>query len=128
MAGYYYEQLMEKGLSYSAAILREAFEYGYRVGFAANSTLQTGETHIFYPMTQGAVNYEEILRQMSLITLIEGGSSFMSIIKNDIIRGLSDSEVLIISTYCNETIDNAANQLRRYGNNVTIILLGDINN
>lgn len=126
IAGYYYERLMEKGLSYSAAILRDAFDYGYRVGFSANSTLSSGETHIYYPMTQGAVNYEEILRQMSLITLVEGGSSFTSIIKNDIIRGMCDSEVLIISTYCNETIDAAANQLRRYGNNVTIILLGEL--
>ena len=126
IAGHYYERLMEKGLSYSAAILREAFDYGYRVGFSANSTLQSGETHIFYPMTQGAVNYEEILRQMSLVTLVEGGSSFSSLIKNDIIRGICDSEILIISTYCNETIDSAANQLRRYGNNVSIILLGEI--
>ena len=126
IAGHYYEKLMEKGLSYSAAILRDAFDYGYRVGFSANSTLSSGESHIYYPMTQGAVNYEEILRQMSLITLVEGGSSFTSIIKNDIIRGMCDSEVLIISTYCNETIDAAANQLRRYGNNVTIILLGEI--
>ncbi len=126
IAGDYYERLMEKGLSYSAAILREAFEYGYRVGFSANSTLSSGETHIYYPMTQGAVNYEEILRQMALVTLREGGSSFTSIIKNDIIRGMCDSEVLIISTYCNETIDSAANQLRRYGNNVTIILLGEL--
>ena len=126
MAGHYYERLMEKGLSYSAAILRDAFDYGYRVGFSANSTLLSGESHIYYPMTQGAVNYEEILRQMSLVMLVEGGSSFSSIIKNDIIRGMCDSEVLIISTYCNETIDAAANQLRRYGNNVTIILLGEI--
>ncbi len=124
--GHYYEVLMEKGLSYSAAILREAFDYGYRVGFSANSTLSTGETHIYYPMTQGAANYEEILRLMALVTLIEGGSSFTSIIKNDIIRGLSDSEAIIISTYCNETIESAANQLRRYGNNVTIILLGEL--
>ena len=127
IAGYYYERLMEKGLSYSAAILRDAFDYGYRVGFSANSTLSTGETHIYYPMTQGAANYEEILRQMSLVTLVEGGSSFTSIIKNDIIRGLCDSEVLIISTYCNETIDGAANQLRRFGNNVTVVLLGEVN-
>lgn len=126
ISGSYYEKLMEKGLSYSAAILRDGFDYGYRVGFSANCTLQSGESHIYYPMTQGAVNYEEILRQMSLVTLVEGGASFQSIVKSDIVRGISDSEILIISTYCNETIEAAANQLRRYGNNVTIILLGEI--
>ena len=78
-------------------------------------------------MTQGAANYEEILRQMSLVRLVEGGSSFASLIKNDIVRGMCDSEVLIISTYCNETVDAAANQLRRFGNNVTVVLLGEVN-
>lgn len=120
-----YEKLMEKGLSYAAALLREAFNFGYRAGFAANCVLVTGETHVKFPMTQGALNYEDILMQMSKVRLAEG-VSFPALLGSDALGGLCDSEVFILTTYINEQIDRTVDTFHKFGNNVSIIMLGEL--
>ena len=120
-----YEKLMEKGLSYAAALLREAFNFGYRAGFAANCTLVSGENQVKFPMTQGALNYEDILMQMSKVRLAEG-ISFAALLGNDALGGLCDSEVFILTTYINEQIDRTVDTFHKFGNNVSVIMLGDL--
>ena len=120
-----YEKLMEKGLSYAAALLREAFNFGYRAGFAANCTLVSGENQVKFPMTQGALNYEDILMQMSKVRLAEG-VSFAALLGNDALGGLCDSEVFILTTYINEQIDRTVDTFHKFGNNVSVIMLGDL--
>ena len=125
MARREYERLMEKGLSYAAALLREAFNFGYRAGFAANCTLITGENQIKFPMTQGAINYEDILIQMAKVRLSDG-VSFAALLGNDATGGLCDSEVFILTTYINETMDRTIDTFHRFGNNVSVIMLGEL--
>ncbi|MBQ9115507.1 MAG: DUF58 domain-containing protein, partial [Clostridia bacterium] len=120
-----YEKLMEKGLSYAAALLREAFNFGYRAGFAANCTLVSGENQVKFPMTQGALNYEDILMQMSKVRLAEG-VSFTALLGSDALGGLCDSEVFILTTYINEQIDRTVDTFHKFGNNVSVIMLGDL--
>ena len=120
-----YEKFMEKGLSYAAALLREAFNFGYRAGFAANCTLVSGENQVKFPMTQGALNYEDILMQMSKVRLAEG-VSFTALLGNDALGGLCDSEVFILTTYINESIDRVVDTFHKFGNNVSVIMLGEL--
>ena len=120
-----YEKFMEKGLSYAAALLREAFTFGYRAGFAANCTLVSGEKFIRFPMTQGVIHYEEILRYMSLINMGDG-ISFAALLQNDVLGGLVDSEVFILTNYMNEALDAVVENFHKFGNNVSVIMLGDI--
>lgn len=120
-----YEKLMEKGLSYAAALLREAFNFGYRAGFAANCTLVSGENQVKFPMTQGALNYEDILMQMSKVRLAEG-VSFAALLGSDALGGLCDSEVFILTTYINEQIDRTVDTFHKFGNNVSVIMLGEL--
>ncbi len=120
-----YEGFMERGLSYAAALLREAFTFGYRAGFAANCTLTSGEKFLRFPMTQGAVNYEEILRYMSLINLSEG-VSFSALLQNDAMGGICDSEIFILTTYMNDAVDAAIDKFYKFGNNVSVIMLGEL--
>ena len=116
---------MEKGLSYSAALLREAFTFGYRAGFAANCSMMSGEKSIKFPVTQGVLNYEEILCQMSLVSLSEG-ISFAALLQNDILGGLCDSEIFLLTSYMNESLDTVVDKFHKFGNNVTVIMLGEI--
>ena len=125
MARREYERLMEKGLSYAAALLREAFNFGYRAGFASNCTLVSGENQIKFPMTQGAINYEDILIQMAKVRLNEG-VSFAALLGNDAVGGLCDSEVFILTTYVNEQMDRTIDTFHRFGNNVSVIMLGEL--
>lgn len=120
-----YEKLMEKGLSYAAALLREAFNFGYRAGFAANCPLITGENHMRFPMTQGVLNYTDILMQMAKVRAAEG-ISFVALVGNDALGGLCDSEVFILTTYINERIDQTVDTLHKFGNNVSIVMLGEL--
>lgn len=120
-----YEKLMERGLSYAAALLREAFNFGYRAGFAANCNLISGETSLRFPMTQGAINYEEILCYMAKMRMSEG-ISFAALLQSDILGGLCDSEVFLLTTYMNDTLDTVVDNFHRFGNNVTVIMLGDL--
>lgn len=120
-----YERFMERGLSYAAALLREAFTFGYRAGFAANCTLVSGEKYIRFPMTQGVLNYEEILKYMSLVSMSEG-ISFAALLQNDILGGLFDSEVFLLTNYMNEALDGVVDNFHRFGNNVSVIMLGDL--
>ncbi len=120
-----YEKIMEKGLSYSCSLLRKAFDFGYRAGFAANCTMLSGEKYIRFPMTQGALNYEEILCHMSKMYMSEG-CSFTSLLQNDATGGLCSSEIFLLTTYINEGLDTVINNFQRFENNVTVIMLGDI--
>ncbi len=120
-----YERFMERGLSYAAALLREAFTFGYRAGFAANSTLVSGEKYVRFPMTQGAVHYEEILKYMSLISMGEG-ISFAALLQGDILGGLTDSEIFILTNYMNESLDAVVDNFHKFGNNVSVIMLGEL--
>jgi uncharacterized protein (DUF58 family) len=120
-----YERFMERGLSYAAALLREAFTFGYRAGFAANCTLVSGEKFIRFPMTQGVLHYEEILQYMSLVNMAQG-ISFAALLQNDVLGGLTDSEVFILTNYMNESLDAVVDNFHKFGNNVTVIMLGDL--
>ena len=120
-----YEKLIERGLSYASALLREAFNFGYRAGFAANCTLISGETSMRFPMTQGAVNYEEILCYMAKMRIAEG-ISFAALLQNDVLGGLCDSEIFLLTTYMNDTLDSVVDNFHKFGNNVTVIMLGDL--
>lgn len=120
-----YERLMEKGLSYASALLREAFELGYRAGFAANCPLVTGENHVRFPMTEGTVNYEDILMHMAMVRPAEG-ISFAALIGNDALGGLCGCEVFILTSYMNERIDQTVDMLNKFGNSVSVIMLGEL--
>ena len=78
-----------------------------------------------FPMTQGALNYEDILMQMSKVRLAEG-VSFAALLGNDALGGLCDSEVFILTTYINEGIDRTVDTLHKFGNNVSVIMLGEL--
>lgn len=120
-----FERYMERGLSYAAALLREAFEFGYRAGFAANCMLVSGEKFVRFPVTQGVIHYEEILQHMSLVSPSEG-ISFAALLQNDILGGLCDSEVFLLTTYMNEALDGVVDNFHKFGNNVSVIMLGDL--
>ena len=116
---------MERGLSYAAALLREAFTFGYRAGFAANCNLVSGEKFVRFPVTQGVIHYEEILQHMSLVSHSEG-ISFAALLQNDILGGLCDSEVFLLTSYMNEALDGVVDNFHKFGNNVSVIMLGDL--
>lgn len=119
-----YEAMMELGLSFSSAIIREAAYSGYRAGFAANCCVVTGEDKIRFPIESGESHLEEILQEMAKVRH-KVGISFYSMLDYDVKGGMNDTEVYIITPYVNEMLDEQVGKMRRFGNNVNILRLED---
>ena len=119
-----YEAMMEQGLSFAAALTREAAYNGYRTGFAANCCTVTGEDHIRFPIKSGEQHLEEILKEMAKVRS-RVGISFYSMLETDVADGISDTEIYIITPMVNEQLDEQAAHFRRFGNSVSVLKLED---
>lgn len=119
-----YEAMMELGLSFSSAIIREASYNGYRAGFAANCCTVSGDDRIRFPIESGEKHLEEILKEMAKVRH-KVGVSFYSMLESDIRDGLNDTEIYIITPYVNETLDEQIAKFHRFGNTVTVLQLED---
>lgn len=117
-----YNNIIERGLSYAADYLRDAAYNGYRAGFAANCCMIDGKILIKFPIESGELHYRDILRNMSCIRPA-AGQSFISMLDDDIARGLSDTEVYILTTYVDPEIDSRLRTLRRYNNSINVLIL-----
>jgi uncharacterized protein (DUF58 family) len=119
-----YERMMELGLSYASAIVRDAAYNGYRCGFAANCATVTGDDNIRFPIAAGVNHLEEILKEMAKVRH-NVGISFASMLEYDIANGMADNEVFIITPAVNEELDDKISQLRRFNNFVNVFRLED---
>lgn len=116
-----YESMMEKGLSFASAIIRNAIEQGLRAGFAANSRTLREEKYIKFSASGGSVHLESILKEMSRIRAT-AGYSFVSMLDSDIDR-VRDAEIFIVTPYICGAAEKQIELLRRSGNTVNVLLL-----
>ena len=117
-----YEAMMERGLSYTAAIIREANYMGYRAGFEANCVLVTGEKKIQFPLGAGDLHLKEILKEMAKIRT-SVGVSYMSLLEAAVHEDYSDIEVVLITPYINDEIEDRIVDFQAKGNHVALIKL-----
>ncbi len=115
-----FEELMEKALSYSSYIAGEAAKNGWQFGFLANCRLENKDKYVSFPMSVGNEKYIELLREMSMIRMLYG-YSIANIIDMDIDERISDTEIFLITTYVDESIEKRIDFLERTGNAVTVI-------
>lgn len=119
-----YERMMELGLSFASALIREASYNGYRAGFAANCVLVSGETSIRYPIESGDLHLEAILREMAKVRA-RVGVSFLSMLEEDVKNSLHDTEIYILTPYETNMIDTYIHNFELLGNSVTLIKLSE---
>ncbi len=119
-----YERMMELGLSYASAIIREASYNGYRAGFAANCVLVSGETSIRYPIESGELHLEGILREMAKVRS-SVGVSFLSMLDDDVKKCMHDTEIYILTPYENSMIDTYIRSFMLLGNTISLIKLSE---
>lgn len=122
MAGEEYNRRGEQGLSFCAALVRDAAFGGFRVGFAANCKSQNGEMSLRFPCESGQVHMIEILKEMACITPREGGS-FASLLESAVTEGISDTEIVIVAFAENPEVQARTDALERLGNSVQVIIL-----
>ena len=117
-----YEDMMENGLKFAASLIVKALDAGGICAFSANCTTLEGGQKTEFPLRGGEVHKNDILREMARIRAIDG-ASFSSILATDISKGITNSEVFIITTYVDESISEQISVFEYMGNTVRVISL-----
>ncbi len=118
-----YEKLMEYGLSVSSALIRDAVHNGCKVGFAANCPVEN-ESYVRYPMQSSDEHYKQIMQGFASMRLSDG-ISIKQLLQMDIDEGLNNAEIIFLTTYMDDDIDDRLRMLKQYSNAVTVITLSE---
>jgi len=123
--GDHFHKRVEVGLSYCAAIIREAIYGGFQVAFYCNCKQKDGEMALRFPMASGEDHMVSIFKAMAQL-LPADGASFAMLLDEAIEESVSDTEIYVISLCPEEKKDERINTLRQMGNTVREILLSPI--
>ena len=116
-----FDRMMENSMSYTADIIREMSENGYRLGLYTNSTQNNSNEGLSFPMRSGELHAKEMLRGMSRIRNA-ASYSFTTLLSRVVTSGLSDTEIFVFSTYTDAEIEGCLNALKRNRNTVNLIV------
>ncbi len=118
-----YDRIMEYGLSVSSALIRDAISNGCKVGFACNCPTEN-ERYLRYPMLSSDDHYKQIMRGFSTLR-ISDGISVKLLLQNDIDAGLNNAEIIFLTTYIDDEIDDRMRILKQYNNAVSVVHLSE---
>ena len=122
IAGVEYNKRAERGLSFSAALVRDAVYEGFSVGFAANCKTMDGELSSRFDCESSDAHLVSILKEMAKMNPTDG-ASFASLLERDIREGMRDTEIIIISFATHEEVMDRIDTLEQLGNSVQTIIL-----
>ena len=114
--------IMEKAMSYAAYLAGEAIRYGWQIGVSANSRMTNGARSFVLPMSSGYGKYVELLEGMANMRIIYG-NSIEYIMNNDLNNAITNTEIILMSVYIDESIQTKIDSLERLGNKVNVINL-----
>jgi len=120
--GKQYNLRAEKGLSFCAALIRDAVYEGFSVGFAANCKTMDGEMSTRFDCDSSDAHLIAILKEMAKMNPTDG-ASFASLLEHDIREGMRDTEIIIISFGTHEEVMDRIDTLEQLGNSVQNIIL-----
>ncbi len=120
-----YNKRAERGLSFCAALVRDAIYGGFSVGFAANCKATDGEMSSRFPCASSDAQLVAIMKEMARMNPTDG-ASFSSLLESDIREGMRDTEVIIVAFDTHEEVLDRITTLEQFGNSVqNIILTGE---
>lgn len=117
-----YNRRAERGLSFCAALVRDAIYGGFSVGFAANCKAIDGEMSSRFPCDSSEAQFISIMKEMARMNPTDG-ASFASLLEADIREGMRDTEVIIISFDTHEDVLDRIKTMEQLGNSVQTIVL-----
>lgn len=121
------QDLIERSINVAAGITREVIAQGMEAGFAANMrSLEQADSALLLPAA-GEGHWQAILELMAGLVL-ERTESLSDMLHRFADEGLSQHDILVISTYWNEAAEQAAYLLRQRQNAVLALLTSEIDN
>ncbi|MDQ0057980.1 DUF58 domain-containing protein [Paenibacillus harenae] len=113
------EALIERGIEWAAGAAEAVISEGSEVGFAANMPLIGERESVRLEPRGGHEQLMAIFENMAKLE-IERTELFDRFLENEAERGVRDLDILIISAYWNESLEQAAEHLRYNGNAVAV--------
>ncbi len=117
-----YEALVEDGLRISASLVAGTIDGGGLCAFAANCGTVDGREQISFPLLGGELHKKDILEEMAMIRAMDG-VSFGSLLAADVRKGVSGSEIFIVTPYLDPYTAEQIGLLEYLGNTVKVITL-----
>jgi len=115
--------MIEQGIRYAAALAEMSIEQGISIGFGANAlAVDSNEESIRIMPNSGKEQLYFIFDAMAKLVL-ECKQSFQAFLAKDLAEASPQTDYIIITSYMNEKIQNALDQLTRNGSAVQIIQL-----
>lgn len=117
-----YNKRAERGLSFCAALMRDAIYGGFSVGFSANCKAVDGEMSTRFPCASSDAQLVAIMKEMARMNPADG-ASFASLLESDIREGMRDTEIIIVAFDTHEEVLDRIIMLEQFGNSVQSIIL-----
>lgn len=114
--------IMETAMSFTTYLAGKALRNGWQLGVSANSKMINGSTYFALPMSSGYNKYIELLEGLASMRIIYG-NSIEYIMNIDLDKAITNTEIILMSAYIDESIQTKINGLERLGNKVNIINL-----
>ncbi len=124
ISGEDYNAIMENALRVATALICEASDSGYRVGFAANCKLPSGDMYLRFPADSGVLHYIEMLKSMAGIRA-SAGMSMQKLIEMYVDDFLSETEIVLFAHEVDETAAVNLERLSVMGNSVNTFILDE---
>lgn len=117
-----YEQAeIERAISIAATMCVQALRGGVAAGFAANMPMDTDEAPVILPPERYASREEELLSAFARLRILRC-RNFLSFL--DDLSFLRGTDILLLSAYTSESVEEKIQYLRYLGNTVTWYPLG----
>ena len=116
-----YEEMIENGLKIAASLVVKAIGEGGLCAFVANCSTIDGKLKSDFPIRGGESHKNDILREMSKIRA-KDGASFTSVLAENIVKGIQNSEIFVITSYVDKGMEEQLSLLERLGNTVRVIV------
>lgn len=120
-----FTEIQEKSMRFAAYLAGEATRKGWQVGLIANCRTDMGTNSIKADIGTGYGKYIEILDMLSMARTIYG-SSIGRILDETADTGLSNAEIIIFTTYMDQSIEKRIEMLERKGNMVRVTDLKEV--
>jgi len=116
----YEESEIEYGIAMAATLCVRALRAGLQAGFAANMPMDKGQTSTILLPVNGPQREEELLSAFARLSIFRT-VSFPVFLES--LHDVENMDILVLSCYENEAIQEKLASLRRKGNQVTLYLI-----
>jgi len=117
------QELIERGISYCATIVQNAIENGIPVGFASNAyQVDDKERPIRIEPQPGREQLTYIFEVLAKM-VIARSCTFYTFLEEELDRDASPMDILLLTPFIGERMEDQINKLRMKGHSMDIILL-----